>query len=80
MADKIIKHNTTGVNGICEHVQIDIRSFYMGHALSNYFRVDHMIVDHYELGEYLGEGSFSVVRSAVHKVTGEKAAIKIITL
>jgi len=33
---------------------------------------------HYELGEEIGRGAFSVVRVATHKKTGEKFAIKII--
>ena len=34
--------------------------------------------DTYSLGKVLGEGAFSVVRSAVHRETGHKAAIKCI--
>ena len=36
------------------------------------------IEKHYQIREDLGEGTFSVVRLSIHKMTGEKVAIKIL--
>ena len=37
------------------------------------------IDDYYTFGEALGEGKFGQVKAAVHKMTGEKVAVKIMT-
>jgi serine/threonine protein kinase len=41
------------------------------------FHKGEKISDYYKIEEELGQGSFAVVRKAVHKTTGEKVAIKI---
>ena len=38
-----------------------------------------LIKDHYDLGEDLGNGKFGAVRLGIHKKTGEKVAVKIIS-
>lgn len=39
---------------------------------------DANITEHYEIGSFLGKGSFSVVKKAVNKRTGQEVAVKVI--
>ena len=58
----------------------ELKKLCRGDILNRYLKRERQIVDHYELGEYLGEGSFSVVRSAKNKATGVQEAVKMIKI